>query len=491
MNRPNNVHNHVNQAQAELSKRSFYHFVKTFWDVIISEPMQDNWHIKYLCDEFQDTVHKVINKEKIRKQNIVINISPGSSKSTIFSVMGPVWAWVQDPTLKILTGSHTTSLALDLAVKSRDIIRSTKFQDFYPDIKLKDDTDTKSVYGNTLNGERVSTSVGSSVIGKHFHMIIVDDPVKTTASETEFDKATKWLTQELSTRKIDKGNCPTVLIMQRLGYTDPAGILLEQKKTKQIKLPAEVTSQEAVVPTSAFHYYEQIDNKYYMDTTRLSPSLLEDMRVTLGTKGYASQFLQEPDPMEDGIIKRNWIRVQPRTQELLRELNTIEPHFFIDTAYTDNKSNDPSCVISVKKYNNQLYIMDGALFYEEFTGLVNKITYKLMENGYNRLSKVYIEPKASGLSVVQYLKSETSYNVIEDTPPRESKDDRLRGISPIVEAGRLICIEGSWNEEYLDQLTAFKPIHDEYRDVTVMAINNLLMTNTNRSSGEYTIRRLR
>ena len=37
----------------EICKRSFYQFFKLAWDSVESADYEDNWHIKYLCDELQ------------------------------------------------------------------------------------------------------------------------------------------------------------------------------------------------------------------------------------------------------------------------------------------------------------------------------------------------------------------------------------------------------------------------------------------------------
>ena len=96
--------------------------------------------------------------------------------------MFPLWCWTIDPTLRILTASYAYSLSLDHCIRSRDILRSNKFRQLFPDIRIKKDEDNKSHYRNTEGGERMATSVGGSVTGFHAHLLIVDDPLKRTGS---------------------------------------------------------------------------------------------------------------------------------------------------------------------------------------------------------------------------------------------------------------------------------------------------------------------
>ena len=55
----------------EQFKRSYYQFVLYFWDTIISEPLIDNWHIKYLCDELQYVSELAMNKKE-REYDLII-----------------------------------------------------------------------------------------------------------------------------------------------------------------------------------------------------------------------------------------------------------------------------------------------------------------------------------------------------------------------------------------------------------------------------------
>jgi hypothetical protein len=81
---------------SELCKRSFYYFFKFFWDEVISEDPIYNWHIEYLCDELQKVVERVIRREA-KLHDVLINIPPGTTKTTIATIMLPAWAWTIDP----------------------------------------------------------------------------------------------------------------------------------------------------------------------------------------------------------------------------------------------------------------------------------------------------------------------------------------------------------------------------------------------------------
>ena len=86
---------------------------------------------------------------------------------------------------------------------------------------------------------------------------------------------------------------------------------------------------------------------------------------------------------------------------------------------------------------------------------------------------MYVEPKASGKSIVQTLKKETGLNVREDKPPSKDKVARVQDISASLESGRVSLVRGKWNEEFLNQLVRFPSAkHDDMVDCLVMAVNN-------------------
>ena len=106
-----------------ITKESFYEFVKEFWDTIVTETPIWNWHIEYLCNEAQIVCERMF-KGLPKEYDLDVNVSPGSTKSTIFSEMLPAWIWTRKQSAVCICGSYTKELALDLALKCRDIILS-------------------------------------------------------------------------------------------------------------------------------------------------------------------------------------------------------------------------------------------------------------------------------------------------------------------------------------------------------------------------------
>lgn len=455
------------QYKREKCRRSFFFFVKEFWDVIIKEKPIYNWHIEYLCQELETLAAHIVARRK-KPYDIIINIPPGTTKSTITTIMYPAWLWTQDPTIRIITNSYSISLSIEHSTKSRDIILSDKFRELFPEVQMRRDKGQKVSYENTLTGARYTTSTGGTITGKHAHIIINDDPINPGQATSPISLySANEHTKTLSTRKVDKENTPTLTIMQRLHENDVTGYLLEKKgdHIHHINLPAEVSDK--VKP-------EWLKDKYIdglLDPLRLSRTILQEAKTDLGSRGYAGQYDQMP--YEDGgnIVKADWFgKVSYQEYQSIKQQSVI--HYFIDTAYTNNADNDPTGIIATTKIGNDLYITAGKKVYMAFPDLIRFIPTWVKEHGYTNKSTIRIEPKANGLSVIDQLKEITQLNVMKTPSPAENKETRLTAVSAMIESGRIYLVRGAWNEEFTAEVSGF-PLrrHDEYVDLLCYAID--------------------
>ena len=458
------------QLVAEKCRESFFYFVRIFWDVIIKEDAVYNWHIPFLCQELQGLSVSIVNRE-VKPYDLIINIPPGTTKSTIVTIMFPAWLWTQDATLRLITNSYSMDLSIEHATKSRDIITSDKYRRLFPEVTLRRDKSAKMSYENTSTGARYATSTGGTITGKHAHLIINDDPLNPAQAASDADRNTaNEHTKTLTSRKVDKKNTPTLTIMQRLHELDVTGYILAKKseKVKHICLPAEISDN--VKPA-------ELKKKYVnglLDPVRLSSDVLTEQLVDLGSRGYAGQYDQNPVAAGGNIVKKEWFQYIHRTDfDRLRRKEPII--FFADTAYTDKTENDPTGIIATCKIGNDLYITHGKKVSMKFPELIRFIPKYVEANGYSAGSSIRIEPKANGVSVIDQLKVETNLNVTKTPTPVDSKETRLNAVSPIIECGRVYLIIDSWNEDLVEEVCGFPAkAHDEYVDVLGYAIDHHL-----------------
>ncbi|MBR6250106.1 MAG: phage terminase large subunit, partial [Bacteroidales bacterium] len=130
-------------------------------------------------------------------------------------------------------------------------------------------------------------------------------------------------------------------------------------------------------------------------------------------------------------------------------------------------------IIATCKIGNDLYITHGETVRMRFPDLLRHIPEYVRSHGYTLRSSIRIEPKANGISVIDQMRDTTGLNVTQTPTPRDSKETRLNAVSPIIECGRVILVDGAWNEPFIDEVCGFpaKP-HDEYVDVLCYAIDH-------------------
>ena len=491
--------------------KSYYHFFKYFWECTSAEKLEESFHLKYLCDELQKVGEWVILKDGERKEkeyDLLINISPGESKSSICSILFPVWLWVRDATVRIISSSNAGSLSIELATKSRDIIKHPLFQEMFGDlVKMDKDNEAKSFYKTEQKGFRLSTSTGARIIGNHAHIILVDDPLDPTglSSDPVLSKATKHVNETLHTRKVDKRKTPIIMIMQRLHENDPSGSWVEKskkgkRKVKHICLPA--SSQYEIYPKEDIvkwrktyekdeqgHYVHDeeditIGEAYERQDGLLNPyrtdwEVLEDQKDALG-HAFPGQFGQNPVAFDGEYVKDGYLQVVDRTA-IPNEVFTRPNDYYLDTAMTAKEENDPTGIINVVQYGSDLYILDYHHERLEIDDLVKYIRKQVIRTGKSN-STVYIENKANGINVYQFLRKHSRLNVLLfKIDGKGDKVERLKTVLPFLRAKRVFLLKAPWNTHFITECKGFPRLkHDEAIDCLTMSLHNTLLKGTGR-----------
>ena len=410
-----------------------------------------------ICDELQRRVFVWERSVSDRYSDndlydMVINLPPGSSKSLIISVYLPAWIWLTSPAAKIITASYSYKIAEELSGKSLGLMQS----DIYKGIstfKLK--SEAVNNIKNSKGGQRFVTSTGGTVTGVHADFIICDDINSPQSIHSEVDRAAtkRFITEVLPSRKTNLRRSCTIYVQQRLHNDDATGITLSGKRNiKHICVPA--------INESGLSFFPE----------RFSLLDLDLIKTQLGSVSFMAQYMQITQDANGGIIKKDWL-----VEEITTPDNQI---YFLDSAY-GGKNADDNAIVGVYKRGNNLVIQSLGLNKYEFPELI-----KWLKNNIPARSKVYIEGKASGKSIIQTLKLETDLNIIE-IKPTVSKIERKHSCSPFFESGRIIINKNIKHKETLiEQLIFDNTKHDDALDVVMHSIEQLLM----KKRGNYDIR---
>lgn len=461
--------NHPYLIIRELCNRSFFEFFKFFWPEYSSEPLQLNWHIEYICNQLQEMAERV-GKRLPKEYDLYINIPPGMSKTAICSIMFPVWCWTRWFWMKFITLSYSATLSLEAAEYSRDIIRSDRFRLLYPELDLKEDKDVKSNYrvvkkywdnpGRAprieYGGNRYSTSVGGTLTGFHAHIIIPDDPIdpKRAVSRTELVSTNQWISQTLSTRKVDKLVSCKVTVMQRLHEDDPTGVELKKKKhtLKHICLPGEIRSyREKVVPSELVKYYQG----ELLDPVRLNWEALEELEADLGQYGYSGQIGQNPVPPTGGMFKVDnftTINVMPNPVNIMATVRYWDKAGTKEQA--DGKTKAAYTVgTKIHKLQGGKYIISDVVRGRWSSEEREKIIRHTAEADGMEV-KVYFEqePGSGGKESAENTLIHTLEGfAAEADRPQGDKVYRADPYSVQVNNGNVYLLRGEWNKDFIEE----------------------------------------
>lgn len=433
-----------------ICKESFYDFVKECWSVVIKEEPVWNWHIEFLCNELQAIAERIFRGEP-KEYDEIINIPPGTTKSTIVSIMLPCWCWLHMPHFRVIVGTHTYNpLGLDLSRKTRDIIQSRKYQKLFPGLWLRDDQNTKGFFLNNHGGGRLTATVGGvSPLGMHGHLLVVDDPIdpQRALSQADLKRANEWMNNTLPSRKVDKRVTPTVLIMQRLHQNDPTGMWLEQDPDiRHVCLPATNFEGYDVKPRELSDNY--IDG--LLDPVRLSRDVLEEYK-SKGEYSYASQYGQNPVPTGGAMFQVDEFEVvnpaqMPEFVKLVR---------YWDKAASMGKGAYSAGVLMGVDEEGLFYVVDVKHGQWSVDKRERTIKQTAEEDGVDVTIWMETEGGSAGVESTQYTIRRLAGFRVKGERPTGDKESRALPFADQVNSGNVKLVQGPWNNTYIEELRYF------------------------------------
>jgi len=438
---------------------------------------------------FHREICKVLDMfEQGQVKKLMIFVPPQHGKSELSSRRFPSYALGRNPNRRIALCSYGAEHAQAFNRDVQRIIDDDQYHEVFPDTTLNQSnvvTDSKSGYKRTANifevvshqGFMKTVGVGGPLTGTTVDIGIIDDPFK-DREEAESGRMRQrvwnWYTDVFETRL--HNDSQQLMLFTRWHEDDLAGRALDRDGK------VEEGGEWVVVTFPAIREAGQHISDYVDDPRHIGEALWEDrhsaekfekMKAS-SPRTYYSLAQQEPAPVEGNLIKRDWFGRYNK-----REFNMAQQviNFYLDTAYTDKQENDPTALLAWFTDAEKLYLTHCSVVRKEFPELIAWLQTFVHLIGYSQQSRVFVEPKASGKSVAQMLKRQTGLNIIEDTPPKDSKVTRVNVVSPILEAGRVFVPENeNWVKGFLAECAAFpNATHDDQVDCLVGSIRKGLM----------------
>lgn len=451
-----------------LAEQSLYEFYKQAWSVLEpTTPLSENWHLEYIAEHLEQVTHGEITR-------LIINVPPRSSKSTLATIVWPVWSWIAQPSKRWMFASYSQGLSSEHSVARRNLITSDWFVERWGRVfSLTEDTNRQNEFANDKTGRMFATSVGGTATGKGGDVIVIDDPHNTRQAESEAERTTTLRDADLglSTRLNDPRTGAIVLIMQRLHEQDLTGHWLTQNPGlyTHIKLTSEAEHDETFVFPCSKRIVTRKAGEL-LQPSRQGAKELAEAKLTLGARGYAGQHMQRPAPAGGGLLlTKFWRRFTPRPSDDYEQV--IQSW---DLRFKEGKDSGDyvvGCVVGVRGPNRYLLdLVRGRWSFKESCDALHTLSAKWPQSD----AKI-VENKANGPALVSQLADSIPGLILVE--PQGGKFERAQAMTPFLEAGNLWIPEDNyapWVGDFVHECEQFPAgAHDDCVDSFGQAINYL------------------
>lgn len=457
-----------------------------------------NWHHVLISDY----IERVIKGEI---KNLIINVSPGSSKTEMVVINLIARGLAINPWARFLHLSYSSDLALLNSKTARDLVTSEEYQTLWP-LEISDDSKAKQRWNVMVNGKEAggvyATALGGQVTGfRAGRMVpgfqgalVIDDPLKPedAFSEAKRNKANRQLLSTVKSRKANP-DTPIILIMQRLSELDPTDFIKTGAvggEWEHLVIPAVIdekyvtalpekyramVERDAKERFSYWPYKEPIDALLAMERGEST----DQTGSRMSRHVFAGQYQQSPVAIGGNIIRGEWFvryTVAPKIKH--RKV-------FLDTAQKTKQRNDYSVMEEWGMgEDGRIYLLDLLRGKWEAPELEKrakafwaKCKARPVEH-FGQLRQMVIEDKASGTGLIQKIKAENLLPVLA----MERNIDKLTRVMDVLGyiESKMVCVpeDAPFTSDFIAECEAFTAddshAFDDQIDPLVDAVNDML-----------------
>lgn len=444
------------EARHEVQRENFYEFLIYYRRVERKQILNENRHIKKICEKLEDVFYGRIKR-------LMINIPPRSLKTEIVSIAYPARCLWKRNNTKFMDISYATGLAQQNSMACRQIYKSQTFQSIFPrSTDIKDDLDTQTHRETKEWGQYYASWSTGTITGLWCDIMIIDDPLKPWDAMSDVVRI--WVNNNyhntLYSRLNNKSEWAIIIIMQRLHDDDLCGHLLDKEahweKREKLIVKA-IADEDDEFRKQGESFFEKMfpvkilnDLKYW-----------EETRMT-----FSSQYQQEPTNKETQEFHEEWFKYYDEYPKWLRTFTVVDP------AFKQNQENDNTAIITVGFIEDKAYILELTAWKFPADVMQDKIIYHIKKRS---PEKVGIEAFQAQSMIITFLKSQLQklwmHVLIEEITQTGDKLSKIRKLLPLYR-NWLIYHPRVWVEWLENEAIKFpRGKHDDQIDVLQMAYN--------------------
>jgi len=422
--------------------------LKVFSEICFNEP--------YKNEGFHNEWYDIIQTQSVKSGCI---IAPrNSAKSTSWAKKGALWLLGDNPDLRIVLVSRTSTLAqMNLAFIRLHIESNDRVHEVFPFRKINGKiyglepsvpwgTEGITVKNNRMDGAPsiYAVGLGGSIAGIRADVILVDDLVdlNNVMTESQREKVNMFWDQTILPTLNPDGRI--FAVGTRYHSKDFYARLLndEMFKNNTSMFPA------IKLLKSGEYDLDEDGNMQSYWPTRWPVSKLLEMKERMGSLAFNSQYQCDPSGYAGQLFDPEHLHFYDPMKGLLPIWGDLDFIMSVDPNITDDPSSDNTAIVTgaVDRKRGDVYILDIFAKPLDFVNQVKELMHygkrtQLLLGDHRFESEIKISK--IGVEAVAYQRSlqQTGYlsglPVVEIKQGNVKKDIRILGIQPHVENGRV------------------------------------------------------
>lgn len=429
------------------------------------------------CEVLAAVLQRVADGE-IRR--LMVFWPPRHGKSELVSRLFAAYWLYRFPHKWVGTSAYGATLAEGLSRNARELYQLAG-------CPISDVSSAVNHWETGDGGGMWAAGVGGGILGKGWHLGIIDDPVKNAeeaSSKVTQERNKEWFGSTFYTREEpDENDNPDgalIIIMQRWHEEDLAGWLLKQEEQDDTPERWHVVHHEAIKEAEPPKYPASctLEPDWRQPGEALCPErrpVEKLMRICrrVGSYFWNALYQQRPRPREGGFFKWAWFEKR-FVDEAPVKASRIR---YWDTAGTEGDG-DFTSGTKVAKGDDGLYYVEHVHRGQWSPGRRNQEMRATAEAD-GKAVVIWMEREAGveGTARTQETVRVLDGFAVHTEPAKGAKELRADGFAAQCEAGNVRIVKGTWNRTWINELCDFpNGKNDDQVDSTSGAYNKLADT---------------
>lgn len=442
---------------AEKHRRACRRHLPT-WAETVLEPLDlaPATHHRKLLEALTDVVEG-------RCKRLMVNMPPGSAKSTYGSVIFPPWFMAQRPGLDVIGASNTAVMAEGFSRRIMGVIR-----DHSTTLGFGLTRESAEQWETTGRGRYRAAGVGGAIAGTRADLVIIDDPTRSRAdaeSEAVRESQWAWFTGDLRTRL--KPDAAIVVIMTRWHMDDLGGRLLERSEPGQwrvISLPAQALEDDPLGRAPGEWLWGDDAYGYAAELQRAKA----EYEAAGAMRDWSALYQQNPVAAEGALFKVAQIGTLDAEPGMGAPVRAWD---LAATAQSGTRDPDWTAGVKMARLNDGRFLVLDVV---RLRGGPDEVEAALLatasRDGHGCRIGLPQDPGQAGKQQVLYLTKRLAGYRVESSPESGDKATRAAPAAAQANVGNLFLMRASWNAPYVDELAAFPGgVKDDQVDATSRA----------------------